>query len=102
VPSQHPGYSLADGPSTLSWSLLYSRTAAGKLPLARFELTEEEPCVISGVFKIRTNPIHENVPDRTKDTYVNTCPVEPLETTLENTFRSASSTITMNERTWLD
>ena len=101
-PSEHPGYTVVtsnDFPQ-LTWRLLTSRKA-NFLPLSRFELTEEEPCVLSGAFKTRTNPRLENIVGRTKDNYVNTCPNDPLETTFGDTFRQASSTVTVNERTWL-
>ena len=102
VASEHPGYTAvtsSDFPQ-LSWRLLTSRKA-NFLPLARFELTEEEPCVLSGAFKTKTNPLLENIQGRTRDNYVSTCPIIPLETTLEDTFRLASSTVTVNEATWL-
>ena len=102
VASQHPDYTAVtatDFPQ-LKWRLLTSRKA-NFLPLSRFELTEEEPCVLSGAFKIKTNTRLENIPDRTRDIYVNACPIDPLETTMEDTFRLASSSVTVNERTWV-
>ena len=88
MPSEHPGYTAvtsSDFP-LLSWRLLTSRKA-NFLPLSRFELTEEEPCILSGAFKTKTNTRLENIEGRTRDIYVNTCPNGPLETTLEDTFR---------------
>lgn len=100
--NQHQGYTEVAAPTqtTLSWKLLYSRTAK-YLPLARFELTEEQPCLMSGAFKIDRDTSSENLADRTEDVYVNQCPQGPIETSLEDTTRVASNAVTVNERDWM-
>ena len=43
----------------------------------------------------------ENLPDRTRDEYsLSVCP-NPIEKLIEETFREASSTVTVNERDWM-
>ena len=100
--NQHLGYSEVAAPAStsLTWKLLYSRTA-NYLPLVKFELSENEPCLLSGAFKIDRDVSEENLSGRTRDEYsLSVCP-KPIEKLLEKTFREASSTVTVNEQEWM-
>ena len=88
VESEHPGYTAAEHPSGLDWLLIFSRTS-GHLPISRFELTEEEPCSIGSAYQVKSDPSLENIYERTRDPFFTDCPLQPLEGSLERTYRLA-------------
>ena len=99
--NKYPGYTIAANQVTNdpSWYLLYSRKE-NFTPLASFELTEEEPCVLSGAFKTSKDIDAQNIPNRTEDIYTRSCP-DPLERMMEHSYRPTSNTVTVNEGQWL-
>ena len=99
--ADYPGFTLAEAPSDLPWHLLYS-TDSGHLPLARFELTEEQPCSLDSTIQVTSSVKNENIKGRTRDRYRGNCRNQPLDGELETTYRSASKKVTVNEADWLE
>ena len=71
------------------------------MPVTKFELTEEEPCILSDAIKTSREPSSENFMGIMFQQFVNTCPHDPIETSLGETFRPASTTVTTSEKDWL-
>ena len=87
----YPDYSIAEGPENLPWYLLFSRSRADKLPLVRFALTEEQPCLMdASVEKVMVNADIEIIPGRTRGTFSESCPKYFDEMFLSRSYRSAS------------
>ena len=105
--TNYPGYVLATAPEALQWYLLYSRTSE-HLPVSGFQLTEERPCSLTNAWQVTTTVVDENIIDDdigpiTNDPFVFfQCPLQPLESIIEQTYRSASTEVTVNEAELLD